>query len=114
VTAARLRPEDTWRRFAQAPDRGRWERDRTLAIRRGAGEKVDCLGATRGLLQAVSILDAWRKKAPADQYPEWSGVARDEQTVRAQVDAACEILSHLRATRQDLGCQGEEHPPTRS
>jgi hypothetical protein len=102
LTAARLWPEDTWRRFAQAPDRGRWERDRALAIRRGAGEDVDCLGATRDLLQAVSILDAWRKKAPADEYPEWSGVARDERTARTQFDAAWEIMSRLRAAKDDL------------
>lgn len=102
LTAARLWPEDTWRRFAQTPDRGRWERDRTLAIRQGAGEEVDCLGATRDLLQAVSILDAWRKKAPPDEYPGWSGVARDERTVRAQFDAAREMMSCLRAAKEDL------------
>jgi hypothetical protein len=102
LTAARLRPEDTWRRFAQAPDRARWERDRTLAIRQGAGEDVDTLGATRDLLQAVSILDAWRRKMPAEEHPEWAGVARDERMVRTQLEAAWAILSRLRDARQGL------------
>jgi predicted nucleotidyltransferase len=103
LTAACLSEEDTWGRFASVPSSGRCERDRHLAIRQGAAEDVDELGATRDLLHSVSYLDVWRDERATGPYPEWSGVTGDKARVRAQFDAAEEILRRLQLAKRQLG-----------
>lgn len=99
LSAVRLGESDTWRRFAAVPKERQLERDLWLAIRRGAGEPIDELAATRDMLQIstwVSIGDDLQ-----DAWPEWTGVTGEPQAVRAQLDGACLMLERLtRASRE--------------
>lgn len=102
LEVCRLGEKRTWDRFACTPAGARLERDVVLATRRGAGEQVGPLDATRDLLHAVSLLDAWRRKAPAEAYPPWTGVTNDREEVLDQRKAARELLRRLERVRHDL------------
>jgi predicted nucleotidyltransferase len=93
LAAVRLGEENTWQRFAQVAECGRAERDLVLAVRRGAGETVDELTATRDLLYSHTERLMWRS-APSD-CPAWSGVTDDETAVRTQLAAAEDLVSWL-------------------
>lgn len=96
LTANRLRGEEIAERFGSVPSEGHRERDVSLAVRRQMGEGVTELEAARDLLH-VSTRIALR--ARAETWPAWTGVTGDEAAVRAQYEAAAELLRRLEAAR---------------
>jgi predicted nucleotidyltransferase len=97
LEANRLSEDDTWCRFASVPAAGQRERDVWLAVRHGAGETIDELGATRDLLHVSLKLVIQR--GCSGLWPGWTGVTADEAPVRAQFEAAEELVRRLRSAK---------------
>ena len=76
-------------------------RDVLWAIRRGAGEAVDELAATRDLLN-IALLHPVVSDDSRAPRPAWTGVTNDELAARAQFEAAEEMLRRLRAAKTRL------------
>lgn len=100
LAAARLSPQDVWRRFAAAPPAGKRERDVWYGVRRRAGEDIGELAATRDLLQLIAHLAVRGDCRPP--LPEWLGLAADAGEARGQMEAAEQVLGRLRRAREKL------------
>jgi predicted nucleotidyltransferase len=92
LIANRLREEEVWARFAATPPEGKRERDAWSAVRR-AGEQITELEVTRDFLHVSSWM-AMKRDHPGP-WPAWTGVTADESAVRAQYEAAAELLRRL-------------------
>jgi predicted nucleotidyltransferase len=99
LRAARLGGDEVGERFAATPPAGQRERDVWLAIRRGNGEILDELGATRDLLHTTLWVAVTLDRSLSAPYPQWTGVTADGRIVRRQLDAAEAMLARLRAAR---------------
>ncbi|KKM98882.1 hypothetical protein LCGC14_1153360, partial [marine sediment metagenome] len=93
LVAAGLGDEDVWRRFEYLPDAARRERDVLLATRNGFGEDITVLSATRDLLHIGAHLAI--RNVELDEYPEWTGVSTDADTVTSQLEAVELMLDRL-------------------
>jgi hypothetical protein len=102
LCAARLSGDEVGERFAATPPAGQRERDVWLAIRRGNGEILDELGATRDLLHTTLWVATTLERNLSAPYPQWTGVTSDERIVRNQLEAAEAMLARLRAARTRL------------
>ncbi len=102
LSAARLSEDEVGERFAATPPAGQRERDVCLAIRRGNGESLDALGATRDLLHISLWVAVMLDRSLCAPYALWTGVTADEQIVRRQLDAAQAMLARLQRPRADL------------
>lgn len=95
LSAARLREHEVQERFAAAPPVAWHERDVWLAIRRGSGEHVDELAATRDLLHTSLCVAATLRESLSPPYPPWTGVSADEAVVQGQLSAAQQIFARV-------------------
>jgi hypothetical protein len=107
LCAARLNGDEVGERFAATPPAGQRERDVWLAIRRGSGEILDELAATRDLLHTTLWVAATLERSLSAPYPQWTGVTSDERIVRRQLEAAEAMLARLERARDETQvCDG--------
>lgn len=106
LCAARLSGDEAGERLAAAPPAGQRERDVWLAIRRGNGEILDELGATRDLLHTTLWVAAMLERSLSAPYPLWTGATSDERIVRRQLDAAQQMLARLGRARAEMETDG--------
>jgi len=106
LCAARLNCDEIGDRFAATPPAGQRERDIWLAIRRGSGEILDELAATRDLLHAVLWVATTTERSLSAPYPQWTGVTSDRRIVRRQLDAAGAMLARLERARDETQVDG--------
>jgi hypothetical protein len=95
LAASRLDEATTWDRLAAVPAQGRKMRDLTLAIRRGAGEDVDELAATRDILNVCLWKTVITEPSEVARL-RWTGATADPGEVRRQFEAARTFLDWLR------------------
>ncbi len=107
LSAARLNGDEVGERFAATPPAGQRERDVWLAVRRGNGEALDELGATRDLLHISLWVAVMLDRSLSAPYPLWTGVTADERVVRHQLDAAQAMLARLERANTELEADGD-------
>jgi len=95
LAAARLEEDATWERFSAVPSEGRQARDLDWTVRRGAGEDVDELSATRDILK-ISLWATVIQDHSQGARPKWTGATSDAGQVRSQYDGARAFLEWLR------------------
>jgi predicted nucleotidyltransferase len=95
LAASRLDEPTTWERFDAVPPEGKGARDLMQRVRRGAGEDVDELAATRDLLN-LTLWKAVIADPAAGPRPLWTGVTDNARKVKAQYEAARGLLEWLR------------------
>ncbi len=106
LTAIGLSEDETWRRFAAAPAWATQEQDVLLAVRRGAGEDIDELDATRDLLHVTSYLAARGGEGAA--CPAWLSARNTLADAGERVRAARSIGDYLAAAwEQRAGEDGD-------
>lgn len=95
LAASRLDTATAWERFDAVPLQGKRARDLMWAIRRGAGEVVDELSVARDILN-LSLWKTVIKNPRRGVRPRWTGVTYDADEVKAQYEAAHDLLDWLR------------------
>ena len=106
LRAARLSGDEAGERLAATPPAGQRERDVWLAIRRGNGEILDELGATRDLLHTALWVAVMLERSLSTPYPLWTGVTADEEIVRNQLEAAEGMLGRLQRAKAEMEVAG--------
>ena len=96
LAASRLDEPTTWDRFAAVPAEDRATRNLMWTIRRGAGEDVDEISATRDILN-LSLWKTVITDSSAGPRPRWTGATGDGSEVKAQFEAARGLLNWLRS-----------------
>ena len=94
LAASRLDKATAWDRFAALPPQGKKTRDPMWTIRRGAGEDVDELSATRDILN-LSLWKTVITNTSTGVRPRWTGATYDADEVKAQYEAARGLLEWL-------------------
>ena len=100
LTAVGLSEDQTWRRFGAAPAWATQERDVLLAVRRGAGEDIEELDATRDLLHVTSYLAA--RGGEGATCPPWLSSCRTLADAGERIRAARDIADYLATAREEL------------